>query len=175
MRRSLLSLSFPASFVTFGLITGCPSKITGVDDHHGDDSTSDSAIDDTAGGDDTGDHGGDTVGPDLPACTPATGDGDLVALSGVVLAPDGPVAGAVVYRRSTGLISCAGADCDTTGADIVCTEGVISAGLIDAHNHMQYNSLPPWQVAPDFEDRYEWQGDDRYDSFKQAFNAIKGG
>ncbi len=173
MRRSLLSLSFPASFVTFGLITGCPSKITGVDDHHGDDSTSDSAIDDTAGGDDTGDHGGDTVGPDLPACTPATGDGDLVALSGVVLAPDGPVAGAVVYRRSTGLISCAGADCDTTGADIVCTEGVISAGLIDAHNHMQYNSLPPWQVAPDFEDRYEWQGDDRYDSFKQAFNAIK--
>lgn len=172
MRRSLLALSFPASVVTFGLLTGCPAKITGTDSPRRDDTAIDTAEDDT-GGDDTGNPDGDTVGPDLPACTPATGDGDLVALSGVVLVPEGPVAGHVVYRRSTGLISCAGESCDTTGAEIVCTEGVVSPGLIDAHNHMQYNSLPPWQVGPDFDDRYEWQGDDGYDDFKQAFNTIK--
>ena len=27
----------------------------------------------------------------------------------------------------------------------VCTEGVISPGLIDGHNHMQYNAIGPWQ------------------------------
>ncbi len=171
MRRALIALSVPASLPFLALLAGCPSKITAADDHR-DGTDSDSAVDDS-GGDDTGSSGGDAVGPDLPDCTPATGDGDLVALSGVVLTPDGAVAGSVVYRRSTGLISCAGEACDTTGADVVCTEGVISAGLIDAHNHMQYNSLPPWQVAADFDDRYEWQADDGYDDFKQAFNAIK--
>lgn len=116
---------------------------------------------------------GDVEGPDLPACTPAAGSGDSVALSGVVLTPDGPVAGYVVYGRGTGTISCVGADCDTGGAEVVCTEGVLSPGLIDAHNHLQYNSLPPWQVGPEFEDRYDWQGDDRYDDFKAGFNEIK--
>lgn len=154
------------------VLTGCPTGITPSDDLRVDDSANG---DDTAdSGDDTGTPpGGDTIGPDLPACTPATGDGDLVALSGVLLGVDGPVAGTVVYRRSTGLITCAGDSCDTTGADVVCTGGVISAGLIDAHNHLQYNSLPPWQVGPEFEDRYEWQSDDRYDDFKQAYNGIK--
>ena len=141
--------------------------------------------DDTGGADDSGadtDSGdtdtdapveGDVEGPDLPACTPQAGSGSTVALSGVVLTPDGPVAGYVVYSRTSGTISCVGESCDTTGAEVVCTEGILSPGLVDAHNHLQYNSLPPWQVGPEFEDRYEWQGDDRYDDFKAAFNEIK--
>lgn len=130
---------------------------------------------DTAGGNDTGDtadHGADTVGPSLPACTPATGDGDFVALSGVLLLPEGPVAGVVVYQRSTGLVTCAGAGCDTSRSTVVCTGGIVSPGLIDPHNHLQYNSLPPWQVGAEFEDRYDWQGDGRYDDFKSAYDAI---
>ena len=58
------------------------------------DDTGDTSVDSGDSGD-TGDTGseGDVEGPDLPDCTPATGDGNLVALSGVVLAPEGPVAG----------------------------------------------------------------------------------
>ena len=112
-----------------------------------------------------------TVGPDLPACTPQSGSGDTVALSGVVLAPDGPIAGLVVYARSTGQISCVG-DCPTTGAEVICTEGIISPGLIDAHNHLQYNSLPPWQVDPEFTDRYDWQSDGRYYDYRTAFDVV---
>ena len=61
----------------------------------------------------------------------------VIALAGVVLSVDGPVGGHVVYRRSTGDISCAGEACDLTGATVVCTGGVISPGLVDAHNHLQ--------------------------------------
>ncbi len=141
---------------------------------------SDAPADDSAGPDDSGatdtdtDTGtaGDIAGPDLPACTPRAGSGDNVALSGVILAPDGPLAGTLVYSRSTGTISCVGADCDTTGAEVICTEGVVSPGLIDAHNHLQYNTLPPWQVGPEFDDRYEWRSDDRYWDYRVAYDDI---
>ena len=158
MRPSLLSLL---------LLLACSTAPTDVVDT-GDDSG------DT--GDDTGDTGGqagDTVGPDLPSCTPVSGSADRVAISGVVLTPDGPEAGYVVYSRNTGTIECAGDGCTVGDATVVCGEGVISPGLIDPHNHLQYNSLPPWQVGPEFEDRYDWQGDSRYDDFKEAYNAVK--
>ena len=124
---------------------------------------------------DTGDGSlpGDTVGPDLPACTSATSSSTKVALSGVLLLPGGPEAGVLVYDRATALITCAGAGCDTTDATVVCTEGVISPGLIDPHNHLQYNSMPPWQVPPEFDDRYDWQADDRYDDFRTAYDEVK--
>ena len=99
------------------------------------------------------DSGVDSGDPEvsLPDCTAASGDADRIALSGVVLLPEGAVGGTVVYQPSTGKILCAGKDCDSSGATVICTEGIISPGLIDPHNHMQYNSLPPWQVPPEFE------------------------
>lgn len=115
-----------------------------------------------------------TLGPDLPACTPQAGDGDLVALSGVVLLPEGPEAGLVVYSRNTGLITCAGSTCDTAGAEVVCTEGVISPGLINAHDHLQYNVLPPWQHEELYEHRYQWQAADEYDLYRTAYLDISG-
>lgn len=147
------------------------------------DDTSDTGVPDDPGDtdvpDDTGETGDDTgtgvpsptEGPDLPACTPQAGDGDRVALSGVILTPDTAVAGVVVYRKSTGTIDCVG-DCDTTGAEVVCTEGVIAPGFIDPHNHLQYNSLPPWVVDPEFDDRYDWQSDDRYWDYRYAYDGI---
>ncbi len=136
--------------------------------------TGDTDDSDTDDGTDTSGQEGDTTGPTLPACTPQAGDTDRIALSGVILLPDGPVAGHVVYAPSTGKITCAGAACDTAGATLVCTEGIVSPGLVDPHNHLQYNSMPPWQVDPEFIDRYDWQGDGRYDDFKDAYNAISG-
>ena len=85
------------------VLAGCDPTITDKD-----------PADDTGGGDadtdtdsdtdtDTGPTG-DVEGPDLPECTPQSGSGANVALSGVVLTPDGPVAGYVVYSRTSGTI-----------------------------------------------------------------------
>ena len=145
------------------------------DTAHADDTD---AADDTGdAGDDTGDTGEDpapswTTGPELPECTPSSGDGDLVALSGVVLTPDGAEAGLLVYSRSDGLILCAGEDCDATGADVLCTEGVISPGLINAHDHMQYNILAPWQHEGLFSDRYDWRSDGDYWDYRTAYDEV---
>lgn len=114
-----------------------------------------------------------TSGPALPACTAQTGAGDLVALSGVVLGPDGAAAGLVVYSRSSGEITCVGAECDTTDADVVCTEGVISPGLIDAHDHLQYNVLAPWQHDGLYNTRYEWRSDGDYWDYRAAYDGIE--
>ena len=137
------------------------------------------AVDDTSvPTDDTGDSGDPadelvTYGPDLPDCTPSSSEDDLVALSGVVLLPQGPVAGHVVYDSASGLITCAGEDCDTSGASVVCTEGVIGPALINAHDHMQYNLLPPWQHDELFEDRYDWRSDGDYWDYRTAYDAVE--
>lgn len=115
----------------------------------------------------------DTVGPALPACTASAGAGSQVALSGVLLLPDGPTAGVVVYDQNTGAITCVG-ECDTTEATVICTEGVVSPGLVDPHNHLQYNTLPTWQVGAEFSNRYDWQGDGRYWDYREAFDEIAG-
>jgi cytosine/adenosine deaminase-related metal-dependent hydrolase len=134
----------------------------------------------TPGGDDSGEdtgetpgQPGDTVGPELPACTATRDSSSLVALSGVLLLPNGPEAGLLVYDQATGLITCAGASCSAGEASVVCTEGVISPGLIDPHNHLQYNSMPRWEVGPEFDDRYDWQRDDRYDDFRTGYDVVK--
>ncbi len=146
------------------LLAGCHGKTTDTGAPTGD-----------GGAADTGDTGSAegawTPGPDLPDCEPATGDGDRVALSGVVLTPDGPEAGLVVYSRSSGRILCVG-HCDPTAADVVCTEGVIGPGLIDAHDHMQYDVLPPWQHDGLFSDRYDWQSDGDYWDYRTPYDAI---
>jgi cytosine/adenosine deaminase-related metal-dependent hydrolase len=113
-----------------------------------------------------------TKGPPLPDCEPVTGSGTRVALSGVVLTPDGPVAGAVVYDKGTGRILCAGADCDTAGAELVCTQGVISPGLVGTHDHLQYNILGPWRHNTRFGDRYAWQSASTYRDFRAAYDEI---
>ncbi len=155
----------------------------GTDDGGGDDGGGDDGGGDDGGGDDGGgDDGGEdtppdpadytTAGPELPDCTPQSGAGDLVALSGVVLAPAGPEAGLVVYSRSSGQITCVGPDCDTADAEVLCTDGVISPGLINAHDHLQYNVLYPWQHADLYEDRYDWQSDGDYYDYREAYDDI---
>jgi cytosine/adenosine deaminase-related metal-dependent hydrolase len=114
-----------------------------------------------------------TLGPDLPECSPTSASGSSVALSGVLLLPEGPVAGALVYDSATGKITCAGADCDTTSSSVICTEGVIGPGLINAHDHMQYNLLPPWQHDELYEDRYEWRSDGDYWDYRTAYDAVE--
>lgn len=179
MARRALVLLVPC------LLAGCkkdklqPDEETGTPEETGQPTGDDSADDTSHTGDDSG-HTGDsgtepswTSGPALPDCAAESGDGDLVALSGVLLLASGPEAGVVVYSRSSGKITCSGADCDTTGADVICTQGVITPGLIDGHDHMQYNVLYPWQHASMYETRYEWQSDGDYYDYRAAYDGIK--
>ena len=49
-------------------------------------------------------------------------------------------------------IACVAESCFGTpgrdGATVVRTAGTIYPGLVDAHNHTQYNYLPPWRPMP---------------------------
>jgi len=180
MARRAFALLFPCLLT--GLASGCHGKPQPDEETGEPEETGDSPADDSQGGDDsdspqddTGDSGPVpewTSGPALPDCAAQSGDGDLVALSGVLLLPGGPEAGVVVYSRSSGKITCAGSDCDTTGADVICTEGVVAPGLIDGHDHMQYDVLAPWQHASMYHDRYEWRSDGDYWDYRAAYDGI---
>ena len=155
---------------------------TGGEESGGEESGGEESGGEESGGEESGgeESGGDdsdiaytwTDGPEAAPCTPTSSDSSLVALSGVLLTTDGPENGAVVFNQITGTIVCAGTDCDTDGATQICTEGIISAGLIDSHNHMQYNALGPWEHEELFTDRYDWQSDDGYDDFRTAYDVI---
>ena len=157
---------------------------TGTTDTGTTDTADTSTTEDTSSTEDTGTEDTGTVvpipeefwteGPELPACTPQTGTASTYALSGIVLLPSGAVAGHVVYDSETGMITCAGEECDTTDAHVVCTEGIISPGLIDGHNHMQYNVLAPWQHDELFDNRYEWRSAGGYWDYREAYDGIEG-
>ncbi|MBU1220669.1 amidohydrolase family protein [Myxococcota bacterium] len=109
---------------------------------------------------------GETVkSPPAQVLTPGSGG---YLLKGVVLAPDRVInPGEVLIIND--IITCVSEDCSqTTGADtatVIQTNGVISPGLIDAHNHMSYNFLPEWIPDPPrlFGNRYEWAEDPQYE------------
>ncbi|MBX2798150.1 MAG: thrombospondin type 3 repeat-containing protein [Myxococcales bacterium] len=113
-----------------------------------------------------------TIGPALPDCTPVPSNSDTVVLSGVVLTPKGPIAGEVVYDRSTGLVTCVSEDCGETDAEVICTEGVISPALINTHDHTQFGVVGPWRHADLYGDRYGWQSDGRYFDFREAYDGM---
>ncbi len=151
------------------VIAGCPDD-DASDDDTGDD---DSGDDDTGGDDDSGDDdsGDDDSGDDdssqIEPCTPFNNGGDVVTIDGTVLTPDVEyLDGEVSFSRSSGLILCVGEDCSGTAgyADgvLLCSEGIVTPALIDAHNHMQYNTLPMWHPGERFSDRYDWQGHPQY-------------
>lgn len=68
---------------------------------------------------------------------------------GTVLAPDDVYEGGEVVVNGSGIIECVGCDCSGTSGyaeavKVVCPEGVISPGLINAHDHVTYANNPPY-------------------------------
>ncbi|MBI4510639.1 MAG: amidohydrolase family protein [Deltaproteobacteria bacterium] len=101
---------------------------------------------------------------------------DGVILRGTVASPDRLLChGDVLYSRAQGKILCVGPDCSSDpgakGAAITCID-VISPGLIDAHNHMQYNHLPRFRHDVLYKSRSQWQQADEYDKFRSANKAM---
>jgi len=95
--------------------------------------------------------------PSPPASIEREGSGGFL-LRGTVLTPTGPLAGDVLIVGDT--ITCVAADCSgEASADTVTvieTFGVISPGLVDAHNHLTYDFLPEWEAGTTYGNRYEW-------------------
>lgn len=105
--------------------------------------------------------------PTPPAEVLATGSGGLL-LRGVVLTPTGVLnPGEVLVVNE--YITCVAPSCtaQATNATIIETHGIISPGLIDAHNHQSYNFFPEWVPNPPhlFENRYQWANDPQYEEF----------
>ncbi len=132
------------------------------------------AVGDGLGGDGAAD--ATKVPYQFPACSPVNGDPTLLRLRGAVWTGEVLLDDAEVFTSAaTGKILCVGPDCSATpGADkatVVCVQGVIAPGLINPHDHGNYNHLPRWKHSKHYKDRYEWQADKSYQIFKAPQSA----
>lgn len=160
--------------LALALSAGCPggggSGDTGLNFDAG------PGVDAMDAGTDSGTDAGMDTGP-LPEESEATppaqveGSGNAIVLRGVVLTENGPIDGEV--RIEGGMIECVAASCDHVGATVVQTNGVISPGLIDAHNHLPYNFIPEWVPDPMrlFDNRYVWADVAAYEAHVEPFAA----
>jgi cysteine-rich repeat protein len=82
-------------------------------------------------------------------------------LQGVVLKDTGVLQGGQVLVDAQGIIQCAACDCSgTAGFEeatvISCPQGVISPGLINAHDHITYQGAPSPRTEERYEHRHDW-------------------
>lgn len=102
--------------------------------------------------------------PPLPpgTCSVTQGTGDAMLLYGTVLAPDGAFGQATVAIVD-GRIACVGCDCagQPAYADatrITCPDGVISPGLINAHDDLRFAEGSPVPRTPTrYDHRHGWR------------------
>lgn len=94
-----------------------------------------------------------TVCPGAPLTPPATGtcstiDGDEnLVIKGDLITPSGLMQNGQVLVDPNGIILCAACDCSADPAfagatKLECAQGVISPGLINAHDHITFNEGP---------------------------------
>lgn len=127
-------------------------------------------------GTDAGTDGGMVVDPGAtpPPTVTRSGTGGVL-LQGTVLTPTGPLVGEVLVVGNT--ITCVAASCASAPmagtVTVVDTHGaIISPGLLNAHDHLSYDFIPPWVPSPPelFDSRYEWRQDERYEDWISAEN-----
>lgn len=106
----------------------------------------------------------------------SSGAADRILLRGAVLAPQGVLdPGEVLVVGDQ--IACAAEDCsadpDASGATVIETHGIISPGLIDAHNHVAYNFLPEWipPAGTTYTNRYQWADEPSYEEHVLPYTA----
>ena len=117
--------------------------------------------------------GGTTTSTGIGGAGACEGTGAVVAedgaedrflLRGTIIAPSGPLTGEVLVEGNT--ITCVAASCASqagaNGATVIVTDGVISAGLIDTHNHALFNFLDEddWTPTVAFGNHEDWKSDD---------------
>lgn len=118
--------------------------------------------------------------PDGPTIIPdgavIPGDNARLLLRGTVVTPDQVLdPGEVLVKDDTILCvaaSCAG-EAEASGATVVDTGGIIFPGLIDAHNHTQYNYLPLWKHSKMYTNHNQWQGASEYSDFTSLHRQLE--
>jgi hypothetical protein len=105
------------------------------------------------------------------------GDPNLIRLRGTVWTGELRLDDGEVYvNANTGQILCVSSDCSESPqaatATVICTGGVITPGLINAHDHGTYDHLPRWKHAQLYQDRYAWQKDNSYKAFKKPNASV---
>ena len=122
-----------------------------------------------------GGDGGTRTGPTVTMCPgdalPSLASGTCrvtagspaLLITGDVLRPGEVLRGGQVLVDAMGVIQCVGCDCaSAAGAmgatTIVCPDGVVSPGLINAHDHLTFAQNPPYTVTAErYEHRHDWR------------------
>ncbi len=100
--------------------------------------------------------------PSLPMGTCAvTPGGAALLVTGDLLTPGEVFRGGQVLIDPAGVIRCVGCDCsaEATGATrLVCPDGVVSPGLINAHDHITFGQNSPYvRTVERYEHRHDWR------------------
>ena len=98
---------------------------------------------------------------DEGVCEATPGDANIL-ITADVLTPGEVFRGGQVLVDDSGTITCVGCDCTSTaGAEgatqITCPEGVLSPGLINAHEHITFQADPWVGDAERYEHRNDWR------------------
>ncbi|MEO0324182.1 MAG: amidohydrolase family protein, partial [Myxococcota bacterium] len=97
-------------------------------------------------------------------CAVAEGN-DATLLEGDLLLPDRVLRGGQLLLNAQGTILCAACDCSAEpffgeATRVSCPEGVVSPGLINAHDHLTFDNTVPYAARGNFTDeRYEHRND----------------
>ncbi|MCA9624041.1 MAG: amidohydrolase family protein, partial [Myxococcales bacterium] len=93
-------------------------------------------------------------------CEVTAGSGGTV-IEGDVLTPGTILRGGQVVVDGMGMITCVGCDCvdaNATETRVVCPDGVVSPGLINAHDHITYIQNNPYtDTGERYEHRHDWR------------------
>lgn len=108
------------------------------------------------------------LGPPANSVCDVEPGGRAMLIRGNILAPYEVYAGGEVLVGEDGLIACVGPDCSShpsaAGATVVtCVEGVVSPGLINAHDHITWDQAYP----------ADW-GNERYDQRNDWRKGLRG-
>jgi len=86
-----------------------------------------------------------------------------ILIQGQILSPDGILEGGSLLLDAGGIIRCVGCDCSDSpgfmGATLIrCPEGVVSPGLINAHDHLGFDQNTPGDWGEErYEHRHDWR------------------
>ncbi len=94
-------------------------------------------------------------------CRVVPGSGSGMLLQGTVLTPGEAFVGGQLLVGGDGRIVCVGCDCEAEAADVprvVCPGAAVSAGLINAHDHVTFGNTPPYEPTDErYEHRHDWR------------------
>jgi len=128
---------------------------------------------------------GTTLAPAAGAVCTVTkvGTTDAKVLRGTVLLPEETLRGGEVLVGPNGTILCAACNCASdpayaTAGVVTCAEGVISPGLVNAHEHMTFQNNRPIKHGDErYEHRNDWQsgrnGHTKLDYESKASELVK--